>query len=495
MPSTEKSQIPQYHVVGFTGHRRLEDPEGVAKLIRSELENLISTHKGIWTALSSVAEGADMLFARESLALKLPWWVLLPLPPAVFRADFDDTEWNKVEVLLAEATRVSVVAHSGKREDAYLDCGHETVNDCDVLIAVWDGEAARGKGGTEEIITYARKLNKPVIIIDPDRLKVRREGLASFVELEPNLARFNALPDPEGPVDHNPFNAPESVLRFQDKTDRAAIKMSPRLRTLATVFLLLHVFASFIGTALVAFSVTFVPLTWIEPAFVTLAFLTALVFRQKRRHSEWVGWRLAAETCRSAVAMWELPRASHFLRDLDIPGMDQLIRSLHIMHQQVANVRTESLPLCRDNYIKFRLDDQIAYFRRQIARAEPKFRWFRYMFWGATALAIVLTTANAVHATLGLAPVGAFKQSLGFVFLPIVLPALAAATISIVSINDWQRRVARYREMVDMLNSSRARVEEAHTWRSLENEIHKIEGLLFQEVLEWHTITSYSDAR
>jgi hypothetical protein len=271
--------------------------------------------------------------------------------------------------------------------------------------------------------------------------------------------------------------------------------MSPRLRTLATGFLLLHILASFTGTALVAFHITFWPLTWIEPAFVTLAFLTALLFRQKRRHSEWVGWRLAAETCRSAAAMWELPRASHFLRDLDIPGMDQLIRSLHIMHQQVANQRTESLPLCRDNYIKFRLDDQIKYFERQIAKAEPKFRWFRYIFWAATSLAIVLTTANAVHATLGLDPVGAFKQSLGFVFLPIVLPAMAAAMISIVSINDWQRRVARYREMIDMLNTTRARVEEAHTWRSLEKEIQKIEGLLFQEVLEWHTITSYSDAR
>jgi hypothetical protein len=204
---------------------------------------------------------------------------------------------------------------------------------------------------------------------------------------------------------------------------------------------------------------------------------------------------MAAETCRSAVAMWELPRASHFLRDLDIPGMGQLIRSLHVMHQQVANVRTESLPLCRENYIKFRLGDQIKYFERQIAKAEPKFRWCRYIFWTATAVALVLTIANALHATLHLDPVTSFEKALGFTFLPIVLPAIAAATISVVSINDWQRRVARYREMIDMLNTTRARVEEAYTWRSLEAEIHKIEGLLFQEVLEWHTITYYSDAK
>ena len=73
------------------------------------------------------------------------WEALLPLPPADFRADFTPEAWSGVESLLAEAEHVRVVSEGAAREDAYLDCGMETVNHCDVLVAVWDGAAARGR--------------------------------------------------------------------------------------------------------------------------------------------------------------------------------------------------------------------------------------------------------------------------------------------------------------------------------------------------------------
>ena len=53
-----------------------------------------------------------------------------------------------------------------------------------------------------------------------------------------------------------------------------------------------------------------------------------------------------------------------------------------------------------------------------------------------------------------------------FYFLPIALPVVAASFISLISINDLQRRAARYREM----------------------------RALLQEVLEWHSITSFSES-
>ena len=33
---------------------------------------------------------------------------------------------------------------------------------CDALIAVWDGERARGQGGTEEIVAYAQEQGVPI---------------------------------------------------------------------------------------------------------------------------------------------------------------------------------------------------------------------------------------------------------------------------------------------------------------------------------------------
>jgi hypothetical protein len=33
---------------------------------------------------------------------------------------------------------------------------------CDALVAVWDGQPARGRGGTADIVAYARKKRRPL---------------------------------------------------------------------------------------------------------------------------------------------------------------------------------------------------------------------------------------------------------------------------------------------------------------------------------------------
>ena len=70
----------------------------------------------------------------------------------------------------------------------------ETVNDADALLALWDGQAARGKGGTADVVDYARSLGKPVIIIDAATLEIRRENFAALARDDANLAFLNGLP-------------------------------------------------------------------------------------------------------------------------------------------------------------------------------------------------------------------------------------------------------------------------------------------------------------
>ena len=138
------SQLPLFHVVGFSGHRQVQDTPGVAKAITAELETLRRETSGEWIALSSVAEGGDQIFVREARTFGLSWHAILPLPKAEFEKDFTPDGWAGVEALLSEAESVRIISENGTREDAYLDCGMETVTGCDVLMAVWDGEAARG---------------------------------------------------------------------------------------------------------------------------------------------------------------------------------------------------------------------------------------------------------------------------------------------------------------------------------------------------------------
>ena len=66
------------------------------------------------------------------------------------------------------------------REDAYLAAGHAVVDDADVVLALWDGRPARGRGGTAEVVEYARSLGRPLVWIDV----ARREPTLHLESLE-----------------------------------------------------------------------------------------------------------------------------------------------------------------------------------------------------------------------------------------------------------------------------------------------------------------------
>lgn len=75
-----------------------------------------------------------------------------------------------------------------------------------------------------------------------------------------------------------------------------------------------------------------------------------------------------------------------------------------------------------------------------------------------------------------------------------MLPVFAAAFISLISINDLHRRVARYREMCIRLETVRKEIAHSQTWAGLERAIAKAERVLLQEVFEWHSITSFTES-
>jgi hypothetical protein len=128
-----------------------------------------------------------------------------------------------------------------------------------------------------------------------------------------------------------------------------------------------------------------------------------------------------------------------------------------------------------------------------VNRALPAYRRLMAGFWIATVFAIVCIASYAITKTLH-ASVPEWLRATAFVFLPISLPVVAAALISIVSINDLQRRVARYQEMRALLMANRAQVSACLTWNSLEHIVLKTERALLQEVIEWHSLRSFGES-
>ncbi len=488
------SQLPVFRIAGFTGHRQIVQGEHLSAAMAAALEHLRSVTQDEWIALSSVAEGSDQLFVREALARGWAWHAILPLPRAEFARDFEPAAWQTVESLLRQAEQVQVSNDSGEREDAYLDAGLETVNGSDLLIAVWDGEAARGKGGTAEVIEYARALGRPLLIIDAVSGERRIENWGNLQVPETALSSLNHLPDATTGWGENPFKAPDNVFAFQQKCDFAATHTAPGVRRMTVSTVMLHVLATFIAAAAVSWSLHSATLAWAKFVCLGAGIASAFVLR-RRMHSErsWVKCRLAAEFCRSALATWGLPRASSLLHELDLPAVHHLSRSLRILHGRTAAATPVSIGEFQRIYGEKRIRDQLAYYRRQEQRAVPLLRRLRWVFWFATITAMVCVAFYAVTMSLHL-HASPWLQGTVFDFLPIALPVVATAMISLISINDLHRRVARYRDMQATLAASEAQIGYCNTWSSLERVVLRTERALLQEVAEWHSMVSFSES-
>ena len=147
----------------------------------------------------------------------------------------------------------------------------------------------------------------------------------------------------------------------------------------------------------------------------------------------------------------------------------------------------------KQRYLRERIDDQLAYFARQEARATPLLWWLRFGFFLSSTLAICFTAAYAQHSMMPDVVAPGWVMTWIYAFGPVVLPVLAAAFISLISIHDLYHRVARYQEMRVRLETARKEATYVQTWGALERVVAKAERALLQEVFEWHWITSFAE--
>lgn len=489
--ATSAAQLPLFHVVGFSGHRELNDAAAVAKTITESLDDLRREAPGEWIGLSSVAAGADLIFVRTVLGQSMGWEALLPLPVVDFEKDFTPQEWLKVQALLSQAEYLEISAEPGSRNEAYLSGGFEIVNRCDVLLVVWDGQPARGKGGTADVVAYARAMGRPLVIINPDTRAVRRENFEQLRLHDANLLFLNAVPGDAAVAQGTPQ---QLVAAFQKKIDDAATQSSPHFRRLIAITVWLHVTATALAAAALAFDWHWAALPWAKLLLLSAALGVALIVSYRRTHHHWIRCRLAAEITRSALAIWGLPRATRLFAYFDWSGLEPLRRSLDVLHRRAARETPVDFDSFRQTYLAARIDNQLAYFKKQEARAIPLLSKLRLGFNVASVGAIIFTALYAVHGTFGWPEWPHVLEEIMYYFAPIIFPVLAAAFISLISINDLHRRGARYREMCIRLETVRKEIAHSQTWAGLERAIAKAERVLLQEVFEWHSITSFTES-
>ncbi|MFJ6462043.1 hypothetical protein ACIQM0_13510 [Streptomyces sp. NPDC091387] len=148
--------------IGVTGHRSI--PQEVHAHVLAAMRAALSGFDGAVEALSSLAVGADQIFA--DLALAHGAELTAVIPSGDYEACFEDgAELARYQSLRARAAREVRLDFAHSTDEAYYAAGAYIADHCDRLLAVWDGLPARGLGGTGDIVTYARGLGRPVTVI------------------------------------------------------------------------------------------------------------------------------------------------------------------------------------------------------------------------------------------------------------------------------------------------------------------------------------------
>lgn len=150
--------------IGVTGHRFLVERAKLLGGLRLVCEQIGRRFPGTtWLLVSPLAEGADRLVTHCLLDRGARLQVPMPMPLEAYLEDFPEpASRQEILNLMARASGVVQLPPSVTREAAYQQVGRYILRNCDVLIALWDGQAAQGQGGTGDIVAEARQLALPI---------------------------------------------------------------------------------------------------------------------------------------------------------------------------------------------------------------------------------------------------------------------------------------------------------------------------------------------
>lgn len=151
--------------IGVTGHQRLDEPANW-EWVEYEIDRFLSLLSPPLICVTSLAIGADQLVASSVLKLGGALEVILPFPE--YESTFTEAQGRQGYTnLLKQALRIEVLEKHGSDEDAYLASGKRMVDTAELILAVWDGKPAAGRGGTGDIVNYAIQERKAIIHFNP----------------------------------------------------------------------------------------------------------------------------------------------------------------------------------------------------------------------------------------------------------------------------------------------------------------------------------------
>ena len=162
--------------LGVTGHRKTLQKDKLIKNVQNEVTNLSNSFL-FKSIISPLADGADRIVTKiliddfDSVLI-----VPLPFEKDEYKKDFSEDSKKEFDSNLEQAYSCYEVdsLEKNSREGCYFNVGKEVVDQCDILIALWDGKLAKGVGGTGDIVKYAIEIGKAILHINTDTYEVKK---------------------------------------------------------------------------------------------------------------------------------------------------------------------------------------------------------------------------------------------------------------------------------------------------------------------------------
>lgn len=150
--------------IGVTGHQRRPGIDWA--WVSSEITKLLKSEGRGIEAYSSLAAGADQVFAQA--ALKCGASLVAVIPVTDYENYFSGTDLLTYRKLL-DCASVVKLDWAGDPQKGFLAAGKFVVDETEKMIAVWDGQPAVGPGGTGDVVEYSQEQGRPVFHIDPQQ--------------------------------------------------------------------------------------------------------------------------------------------------------------------------------------------------------------------------------------------------------------------------------------------------------------------------------------
>ncbi|WP_348263920.1 hypothetical protein P8935_05125 [Telmatobacter sp. DSM 110680] len=354
-----------------------------------------------------------------------------------------------------------------------------------LLIALWDGEPSVAKDGTQEIVSFAGGIGRPVIWIHS------KTGAIQILN-EPALKRIQQTHDQElnflnGLSDMGETlltDSPAELARaWLQKLDKNASRFAPQVRRLSSIPIMYTAAAAFSSGAGLQMPHSKVWLG-IGTALGITAAAIPIVLRLSQRQTRWARTRTAAEVCRSVLALWDSPDEYQVIGPEIIPELAGALRSLKLLRALDGSRSEMALDEFKRRYRLERISQQLQYFSTHAVQSGSEARNYRIASCLCIGLAILISMWLFVDGK-ELAIAHSFVGKRGLAVAVSALFQLATISGAFLIVKDCKRRQWRYRELHNCLKEWDSELSALRTWTTVMNVTCRVERALLVELLEW----------